>query len=99
MPSPSPIRSEFVFHGRVQGVGFRWTSAALAEAEGLEGAVSDLREEILSLLEELPGDVRISLNVVANVPDGIDEETRMAIGENCQILKMTSEFSGGTNEE
>ena len=33
------IRREIVFHGQVQGVGFRWTTASLAEAEDLAGWV------------------------------------------------------------
>lgn len=35
-------RYEFLFTGRVQGVGFRWTAMQLAEAYGLSGWVENL---------------------------------------------------------
>ena len=67
------IRREFVFHGQVQGVGFRWTTASLAEAEDLagwvrnepdgtvrmvvEGAVSAIEGLLVSIEGRLPGHI------------------------------------------
>ena len=67
------IRREIVFHGHVQGVGFRWTVASLAEAEDLagwvrnepdgtvrmvvEGAQSAIEGLLVSIEDRLPGHI------------------------------------------
>ena len=42
MSEMKKIRKHFVFEGRVQGVGFRWTAKYAAESFGLTGWVSNL---------------------------------------------------------
>jgi acylphosphatase len=39
-----PVRRAFVVRGRVQGVGFRWSTAQRARELGLEGAVWNRRD-------------------------------------------------------
>lgn len=40
----------FVFRGRVQGVGFRWTCQRIAEKAGLSGFVSNLNDGRVELV-------------------------------------------------
>lgn len=89
MPSPSPIRSEFVFHGRVQGVGFRWTSAALAEAEGLEGWVRNEPDGTVRMVVEGPQQAieRLLASIEARLPGHISHRESLEIVAN-------GEFSG-----
>ncbi|MDG2031861.1 MAG: acylphosphatase [Phycisphaerales bacterium] len=89
MPSPTPIRSEFVFHGRVQGVGFRWTSASLAEAEGLEGWVRNEPDGTVRMVVEGPQQVIEGLlaSIEARLPGHISHRESLETVAN-------GEFSG-----
>ena len=54
MSTINRIRKHFVFEGRVQGVGFRWTAKYAAESLGLTGWVSNLMDGSVEM--EIQGD-------------------------------------------
>ena len=51
----SQIAKHMVFIGRVQGVGFRFTAARVAERYGLTGFVRNLRDGTVEMLVQGPG--------------------------------------------
>ena len=46
------IRQRVIFHGRVQGVGFRYTAAAIARRHPVVGYVRNLRDGSVELVAE-----------------------------------------------
>ena len=53
--------------------------------------VGRIAEEVLQHLTTLPrADVRLTLEIEANAPEGIPEELQRVIAENSQTLKFTS---------
>ena len=51
------IRKRIVFHGRVQGVGFRYTAKYLAQSLGLTGWVTNCWNDTVELEVQGPPDV------------------------------------------
>lgn len=51
-PDNSPIARRLLFHGRVQGVGFRYTAAAVAEQFEVTGYVRNLPDGCVELIAE-----------------------------------------------
>ena len=50
-----------------------------------------IAEEVLQHLTVLPkAKVRITVEIDAEVPDGVSEETQRVVSENCQTLKFKS---------
>lgn len=45
----SEIRRKYIFHGRVQGVGFRYTAKYLAQSLGLTGWVKNEWDDTVSM--------------------------------------------------
>ncbi len=50
--SSMPIRRRVLFHGRVQGVGFRYTTAAIARRHPVVGFVRNLPDGSVELVAE-----------------------------------------------
>ena len=50
--SPTPIRRRVLFHGRVQGVGFRYTTASIARRHPVVGFVRNLPDGSVELVAE-----------------------------------------------
>ncbi len=48
----SPVRQRVVFHGRVQGVGFRYTTASIAKRHPVVGYVKNLPDGAVELVAE-----------------------------------------------
>lgn len=48
----SPIRRRILFHGRVQGVGFRYTTASIARRHPVVGFVRNLPDGSVELVAE-----------------------------------------------
>ena len=49
---PAPIRRRILFHGRVQGVGFRYTTASIARRYPVVGFVRNLPDGSVELVAE-----------------------------------------------
>ncbi len=50
--TPTPIRRRVLFHGRVQGVGFRYTTASIARRYPVVGFVRNLPDGSVELVAE-----------------------------------------------
>lgn len=50
--SPTPIRRRVLFHSRVQGVGFRYTTASIARRHPVVGFVRNLPDGSVELVAE-----------------------------------------------
>ena len=50
--TPAPIRRRVLFHGRVQGVGFRYTTASIARRYPVLGFVRNLSDGSVELVAE-----------------------------------------------
>lgn len=55
--SATPIRRRVLFHGRVQGVGFRYTTAAIARRHPVVGFVRNLPDGSVELVAEADSSV------------------------------------------
>ena len=73
------IRKRFCFHGRVQGVGFRWTCIHEAMSLGLTGWVRNERDQ--TVIVEVQGDQNSINNLISFMKkdryiriDWVDEE-------------------------
>ena len=55
--SPTPIRRRVLFHGRVQGVGFRYTTASIARRYPVVGFVRNLPDGSVELVAEAESSV------------------------------------------
>ena len=52
------IRRQYIFHGRVQGVGFRYTASSLARRYPISGYVKNRPDGTVELVAEgMPGDL------------------------------------------
>ena len=73
-----PIRSRFVFSGRVQGVGFRATASLHAESVGLPGWVRNEDDGTVTLLVEGPSGAIEDLvkRIQASFGSGLEEIER-----------------------
>ena len=49
---PSTIRRRYLFHGRVQGVGFRYTTVSIAKRHPIVGYVKNLPDGSVELVAE-----------------------------------------------
>ena len=49
---PEMIRRRYLFHGRVQGVGFRYTTASIAKRHPILGYVKNLPDGSVELVAE-----------------------------------------------
>lgn len=73
-------RYRVIYHGRVQGVGFRYTTASIARRHPVQGYVRNLPDGTVELVAEgAPGAVRRFLDEVAaafegNITDRTQEE-------------------------
>lgn len=76
--TPGPIRSRFIFRGRVQGVGFRATAALHADSTGLRGWVRNEDDGTVTLLVEGPsGSIEdLVKRIQAAFGSGLQEITR-----------------------
>ena len=84
----SEIRKHFVFHGRVQGVGFRYTAKYLAQSLELTGWVRNeydgsvstelqgLEEDIDKILQALYNDRYIEIDDIRRRRISLDENER-----------------------
>lgn len=68
MSTTNKIRRHFVFEGRVQGVGFRWTAKYAAESLGLTGWVSNLMDGSVEM--EIQGDESSVDRMIAELNKG-----------------------------
>lgn len=50
--SETPIRRQILFHGRVQGVGFRYTTASIARRYPVTGYVRNLSDGSVELIAD-----------------------------------------------
>ena len=49
-----------------------------------------IAEEVLQHLTTLPGSsVRVTVEIEAEVPDGVSDETQRVVNENCTVLKFS----------
>ena len=55
--TPTPIRRRVLFHGRVQGVGFRYTTASIARRHPVVGFVRNLPDGSVELVAEAEASV------------------------------------------
>ena len=55
--TPAPIRRRVLFHGRVQGVGFRYTTASIARRYPVVGFVRTLPDGSVELVAEAEASV------------------------------------------
>ena len=55
--TPAPIRRRVLFHGRVQGVGFRYTTASIARRYPVVGFVRNLSDGSVELVAEAESSV------------------------------------------
>ena len=55
--SISPVRQRVHFHGRVQGVGFRYTTASIAKRHPVVGYVKNLNDGSVELVAEAEREV------------------------------------------
>ena len=85
----SRIRAEIVFHGHVQGVGFRWTAVRVAEGLDIDGWVRNEPDGTVRLLAEgLQEDV-------VHLVQGIDEALPGHVKDREYTISAASgEFSG-----
>ncbi len=68
---PDCVRRRVVYHGRVQGVGFRYTTASIARRFPVVGYVKNLRDGTVELVVEAePGPVKQFLDELAAKFDG-----------------------------
>lgn len=88
-PSESPQRRQVYYTGRVQGVGFRYTTRSIARRYAVTGYVRNLRDGRVELIAEgMPSELDAFLD---------DVRTRMSgyvVDEQCQHLPATGEFGG-----
>lgn len=74
----STVRVHLVVHGRVQGVGFRWFTAAAAQRLGVAGFVCNRADGTVELCAEGPASAITALEqTVAEGPSGA-QVTRVA---------------------
>ena len=85
----SDQQAEIVFHGQVQGVGFRWTTARHARRVGLSGWVRNEADGSVRLVIEGPPDGMNALleALEADFPGQIRSQER-------ENRPASSEFSG-----
>ena len=74
----APIRSRFVFSGRVQGVGFRVTASLHADSVGLPGWVRNEDDGTVTLMVEGPPEAIDDLlkRIQASFGSGLDDICR-----------------------
>ncbi len=61
------IRKHFIFHGEVQGVGFRWNAKYIARNYGISGWVRNLDDGSVELeAEGTPQDIECLLSELQN---------------------------------
>ncbi len=68
MSEKRKIRKHFVFEGRVQGVGFRWTAKFAAEGLGLTGWVSNKSDGSVEM--EIQGDESSIARMLMEIQNG-----------------------------
>ena len=77
---PERIRRRVVYHGRVQGVGFRFTTASIARRFPVVGYVKNLRDRTVELVVEAEAEIvreflgEISADFQGNITDCADFE-------------------------
>lgn len=69
--NPQTQRLRVIYHGRVQGVGFRYTTASIARRHPVTGYVKNLRDGTVELVAEGPAkSVDAFVNEVADTFSG-----------------------------
>lgn len=84
----SPQRREIYFSGRVQGVGFRYTTHSIAARFRVRGYVKNLSDGRVLLVVE--GDAGTLEAFVAAIKTEMDRHVQ---GTQCTVLPATDEFT------
>jgi len=70
-PSETIVRRRIIYHGRVQGVGFRYTTLSIARRFPATGYVKNLRDGTVEVVvHAAPADIQGFLNAVSRTFEG-----------------------------
>lgn len=73
-----PIAQHLIFHGRVQGVGFRYTTRRIAERYNLSGWVRNLPDgTVEAVFQGLPGEIEGCLDEIRQHFEGYLRDTQI----------------------
>lgn len=86
---PQSLRHRVIYHGRVQGVGFRYTTASIAKRFPVEGYVKNLSDGTVEMVAEgsLSALQAFQAEIASNFEQNIDRS-------DCEELASDGVFSG-----